>query len=52
MNEYTIKEIQENILRGYSPADLLDERVFNPPYSSEDVFLAILLLKQEGGVAV
>ena len=40
------QKIQELLCSGYSPVDLLDERIFNPPFDSQEVFNAVLKLNQ------
>lgn len=42
-----IRRIQELLLNGYSPSDLQDERIFNPPFSSAEVWKALMLLNRE-----
>lgn len=48
-----INRIQTLILQGYSPADLMDSRVFPNPYSSSQIWGAILSLKlNQNGEAI
>lgn len=38
-------EILELLKEGYSPSELCDNRVFNPPFKISEVFETILFLK-------
>lgn len=40
----TIETIKALLLAGYSPIDLMDERLFYKPYSTAEVWAAIMIL--------
>lgn len=42
------EKIKEFLLKGFSPRDLSDERVFPQPFKTNDIFRAILELNSVG----